>query len=80
MGIAEYGALVMLAHAVPVGLWLARVATHWVLLPLLTFPVSIQLFQALRNVTGKDLNPVLAKTAQVLLAFGVLFAVGIANP
>jgi len=55
--------------------WLA---SAWPLLPLLTVPWAIAVWRALRDREGAPLNETLARTAQLLLLFGGLYAAGIA--
>jgi len=50
----------------------------WLLLPLLSLPLAITLSRTvLGNIAGRDLNPMLKKTGQLLLVFGLLLAVGL---
>ncbi|HVJ14864.1 MAG TPA: 1,4-dihydroxy-2-naphthoate polyprenyltransferase [Polyangiaceae bacterium] len=74
----EYGLLLALAYGVP--LWLAASAAlrPIVVLPLATLPMAISLFMALKRERGRALNPLLARTAKLLLLFGALFSAGIA--
>jgi 1,4-dihydroxy-2-naphthoate octaprenyltransferase len=76
--IYEYGLLLSLAYAVP--LFLATSSAHGrlVLLPLLTLPLARKLMRGVANERGRALNARLAGTAQLLLLFGLLFALGIA--
>jgi len=74
----EYGLLLALAYGVP--LWLAASAAlrPIVVLPLATLPMAISLLMALKRERGRALNPLLARTAKLLLLFGALFSAGIA--
>jgi 1,4-dihydroxy-2-naphthoate octaprenyltransferase len=76
-GVFEYAVLVFVAYATPVVL-LARGMVDWPsLLPLLTFPMALRLVRAVVVREGAELNPILARTAQLSLAYGVLFSVGL---
>ena len=74
----EYHVLSLLAYAVPAVLVALGRLQPWALLPLLTMPMSLQLNRALRSCVGAAHNPLLKRTAQLLLLFGVLWAAGIA--
>jgi 1,4-dihydroxy-2-naphthoate octaprenyltransferase len=76
--IAEYGLLLLAAYAVPVGLWATGRSSAWALLPLVTLPVAATLVRRVATRTGRPLNRVLAATAQLLLAHGLLWAAGLA--
>lgn len=53
------------------------VDSYYILLPLLTIPISIKLVKGVYTQKGKDLNKVLEGTAKLLLLFGLLFIIGI---
>jgi 1,4-dihydroxy-2-naphthoate octaprenyltransferase len=76
--IFEYGFLLALAYAVPLFLATSQVHGRFVLLPLVTLPLARRLMRAVATEQGRALNARLAGTAQLLLLFGVLFALGIA--
>jgi len=76
-GIAEYVLLLLLAYAVPVVLLALGERGPWVLLPLVTAPLAVVLTRWLVTREGVALNPVLGATAQLLLAHGLLFALGL---
>jgi 1,4-dihydroxy-2-naphthoate octaprenyltransferase len=76
-GIAEYVVLLILAWVVPFAIWLNG-RSLYVLLPLVCAPLGVQLAFAVSRKSGAELNPLLGRTAQLLLAFGGLFAAGIA--
>ena len=76
-GIAEYVLLVAAAYAVPAALFLTGRATAWVLLPWLTLPLAAVSTREICTLEGRPLNLTLVRTAKLLLAFGVLFTVGI---
>lgn len=75
---AEYLGLLALAYLVPLGLLLSGLARTPVLLPLVTLPLAVRLARQLAIEEGKVLNRRLAGTAQLLLAHGLLLAVGLA--
>ena len=77
-GIAEYGVLVSAAYAVPAVLALARAASPWVLLPVLSLPLGLRLVRRVAADSGRALNASLVGTARLLLVHAVLFAIGIA--
>lgn len=75
---AEYGLLVLVSYAVPVAMFTRGDAGAAVLAPLITLPFALRLLGEVRSREGAPLNATLAGTAKLLLAFGVLFAIGIA--
>jgi 1,4-dihydroxy-2-naphthoate polyprenyltransferase len=77
--LTEYALLLAVAYAMPVVVLVTRErGSLWVLLPLLTLPLGVRLFQRVRLERGRALNPLLAGTAKLLLIYGVLFSVGLA--
>ncbi len=75
--LVEYGALLLAAYVVPVLLLAAKHAPATVLLPLLTLPLGWRLVRAVARERGRALNPLLKQTALLLLAYGLLFALGL---
>ena len=75
--IAEYAILLGASYAVAIGLAVAY--NHgWLLLPLASLPLAIVRLRSLvRAVTGPEFNDCLAATGKLLLAYGVLFAIGL---
>jgi 1,4-dihydroxy-2-naphthoate polyprenyltransferase len=84
----QYALFAVLAYAVPIVLYVTREspssgATNsrtqlWLLLPLLSLPLAITLVRAvLGGLAGRDLNPMLKRSGQLLLAFGVLLSAGL---
>ena len=63
------------ACALATAIWLG---SAWPLLPLVTLPWAVVVWRALRDREGAPLNETLARTAQLLLVFGTLYAAGIA--
>jgi 1,4-dihydroxy-2-naphthoate octaprenyltransferase len=57
----------------------ASVTTHlWLLLPLLSLPLAVSLVRTiLSGVAGRELNPILKRSGQLLLLFGVLLALAL---
>lgn len=74
----EYGLTILASYAVPVTMWLRGEADVLVALPLLTLPMALSLLNQVRTREGAALNATLASTAKLLLAFGLLFTLGIA--
>ena len=75
--LAQYATLLGVAYVMPIVLWLARDA-HWsVLAPLLTLPIAYSTFTRIVRTRGRGLNALLARTAQVMLMFSILFSLGL---
>jgi 1,4-dihydroxy-2-naphthoate octaprenyltransferase len=75
---AEYVALIGVAYLVPPLMWLAGVASAWVLLAWLSLPLVPSLVRRVRHERGRVLNGVLAGTARLALLYGLGLAVGLA--
>lgn len=75
--LAEYALLLAVAYAVPVALFARGHGTTTILLPLLTLPLGVGLVRAVARERGRALNPLLKRTALLLLAYGLLFALGL---
>lgn len=74
----EYILLLGLAYAIPVSLWLAGWPSAWVLVSWLTLPLALRLARTIyQEVAGSALNRALAGTANLDLAFSILFAIGL---
>ncbi len=74
---AQYALFTALAYLIPTALVLRTPSRRWLLLPLLTLPLGIALVRrVLAGLSGRELNPMLKRTGQLLLAFGVLLAIG----
>jgi len=77
-GVAEYFALIGLSYVVPVLFVVLRWSGPLGLLPLVTLPLAWPLLRTLSVSTdGGTLNRTLAKTAQLVLAFGLLWALAL---
>jgi 1,4-dihydroxy-2-naphthoate octaprenyltransferase len=76
--IMQYALCLAIPYAIPVVHLVARDASPFVLLPLLTSPLAAKLFRAFTTEAGSALNPVLENTAKLLVAYGVLYSIGIA--
>ena len=72
----QYGAMLLCAYAVPVAQWGWMGGSVGLLLPLLSFPVAVNLMRRVASAKGAQLNEVLASTAKLLAIFGVLYAGG----
>jgi 1,4-dihydroxy-2-naphthoate octaprenyltransferase len=72
----EYAALVAVAYAVCLLLWLTGAGPLGVLLPFLTLPWAARLMRRVAAERGASLNEVLAATARLALGFALLFAIG----
>jgi 1,4-dihydroxy-2-naphthoate polyprenyltransferase len=76
--LAEYAALLALAHAVPVGLATLG-GRPWCAIGVATVPWAVVLVRKLvRAVPGPEMNELLGATAKLLLAQSVLVAIGVA--
>jgi len=73
--LGEYVALLVVAYVVPAVLACGHT---WRLLPLVTLPLAVLRVRALvRAVTGPEFNACLAGTAQLLMAHGLAFTIGL---
>lgn len=76
-GIIEYALLLALAYLTPWLLLTVAGIGWWVLLPWLSLPLAVRLLKELRGLQGPALNQTLARTAQLLVWFGLLLSAGI---
>jgi 1,4-dihydroxy-2-naphthoate polyprenyltransferase len=76
-GVAEYWVLLAVSYAVPFLPVLARASYGAGLLPALTLPLALHLARRVARARGAALNPVLARTALLMFAFGVLLGMSI---
>jgi 1,4-dihydroxy-2-naphthoate octaprenyltransferase len=78
-GRIEYVTLVALPFAVPVLLYFVSHFDHFILLPLLSLPLAVApVRKTLTRSDGPGLIEALVGTTRLQLAFGVLFAIGLA--
>ncbi len=73
----EYAALLAAAELSPVALAIFERLGPWVYLPLVTLPWALLLVWRVSREEGRELNGLLARTAQLLLAHGCLLSVGL---
>ncbi|MGD2027243.1 MAG: 1,4-dihydroxy-2-naphthoate polyprenyltransferase [Anaerolineales bacterium] len=74
----QYGILLVVAYLVPLILIFQQLTSPWVLLSFLTIPQAVKLLQVLRSgQSGASLNPTLGQTAQLLLRYCILLAIGL---
>jgi 1,4-dihydroxy-2-naphthoate octaprenyltransferase len=73
-----YLLLLAVAYLAPVWLWWSGRADTWVLLPLLSLPLTLQLAARMRHDSGLALNGSLVRTARLEVVYGLLFALGLA--
>jgi 1,4-dihydroxy-2-naphthoate octaprenyltransferase len=73
----EYTALVAVAYAVPVMLWVSGLSQPGPLLAWTTAPPAILLVRQVWHGSGRALNPVLGGTARLCLWFAIALAAGI---
>jgi 1,4-dihydroxy-2-naphthoate octaprenyltransferase len=73
----EYLACLVGAYLIPLGLWLGRLATPWILLSWLSIPMAAKLVGAIWRDQGGALNNTLAGTGRLTLIYALLFSLGI---
>lgn len=73
----QYTAFVVVSYAIPLVLAISNPSQRWLMLTWLTLPLALGLTRTvLGGLSGRDLNPVLKRTGQLLLVFGLLLAAG----
>lgn len=77
-GVVEYGVLLAIAYVSPLLLVFVDALRWPVLAPLLTLPIGVRLCRQVHRRRGAALNQTLAATAQLLVLFGLLLALGLA--
>lgn len=77
--LAQYAAFLGVAYIVPVVVWATTSARWPVLIPLVSLPLAVRLYQQVATTRGVGLNALLARTAQLMLLFGILFSLGVAT-
>jgi 1,4-dihydroxy-2-naphthoate octaprenyltransferase len=76
--IIEFSLLLLIAYLIPIYLLTVEHFSLWILLPLISFPFSLNLVRIVRETSdGQILNDALARTAKTGLLFNLLFALGI---
>ena len=73
----QFLALLILAYCTTLLLWLGFDFGLAVLLPLVSLPLASRRLVSVYSASGKELNPVLAATAQLSLHFSLLLSIGI---
>tara|TARA_R100001143_G_scaffold63604_1_gene73764 strand:- start:16570 stop:17544 length:975 start_codon:yes stop_codon:yes gene_type:complete len=74
----EYSLLLLLSYVIPIMILIWFEFNLWILLPLLSLPLSIPLLNQIWNHEEKRiLNRTLERTAQFMVLYGVLFSIGI---
>jgi 1,4-dihydroxy-2-naphthoate octaprenyltransferase len=74
----QYSLLVAISYFVPAALALSSPSRRWLLLPWLSAPLAVMLSRRiLGGAAGRDLNPMLERSGQLLLSFGVLLSIGL---
>lgn len=73
----EYVLLLISAYTMPVILWLAGLASGWVLLPVVSLPMALSMIHVIWQTTGSALNQALARTAGLSLFFSLLLSIGL---
>ena len=73
----QFLALLILAYCTTLLLWLRFDFGLAVLLPLVSLPLAARRLVSVYSASGKELNPVLAATAQLSLQFSLLLSIGI---
>jgi 1,4-dihydroxy-2-naphthoate polyprenyltransferase len=76
---AQYALFTALAYLVPTVMGFSGPQSRrWILLPLATAPLAVVLVRRIHGgLSGRELNPMLQRTGQLLLSFGLLFAAGL---
>ena len=74
----QYALMVAVAYASPVVLICWDLASPWAMLTFLSLPFAVGVWHKLRSgLSGQGLNPLLGKTAQVLLLYCILLSIGL---
>jgi len=74
----EYSLLLLLSYVIPFVIMVRLESGLWILLPLLSLPMSIPLMNQIWNHDDKRrLNRTLERTAQFMVLYGALFSIGI---
>jgi 1,4-dihydroxy-2-naphthoate octaprenyltransferase len=73
----EYLLWLILAYALPLGVWLAGLASAWVLLSWLSLPLAASMLRKVWREQGRSLNLVLAGTGRLTLVYALLYSTGL---
>jgi 1,4-dihydroxy-2-naphthoate octaprenyltransferase len=74
----QYTLSTVLAYVIPTALAFAIGRRYWLLLPWLSAPLAASLVRRISSgLAGRELNPLLGRTGQLLLGFGLLLAAGL---
>lgn len=74
----QYAINLVLGYTVPFLLICGKMTSFWALLPIISLPKGVEIWRSLRGgLSGRALNPQLGKTAQVLLVYCLLLAIGV---
>lgn len=73
----EYTIFLLIAAAVPVAEWLLGLSGGKTLLSLVSFVFALRPLMIVRAADGAELNPALPQTSKLLLAYGLLYTVGV---
>ncbi len=73
----EYLVCLLGAYLIPLGMWLLGITSWGVIFTWLSFPLAISQYRKFTRFSGRELNLVLAGTAQLALIFSILFSLGI---
>jgi 1,4-dihydroxy-2-naphthoate polyprenyltransferase len=76
--LSEYRLCLLGAYLVPLGLWVCGRISLGGLLCWLSLPRAVLLYREFARSTGRSLNKTLGGTAQLVLIYSVLFALGVA--
>jgi 1,4-dihydroxy-2-naphthoate polyprenyltransferase len=73
----QYATLLVVAYLVPIAWWGLTRESGLILAPLFSLPLALVVFRKVCQTRGAGLNTLLARTAQIVLIFSLLFATGI---
>lgn len=74
----EYLLMFLIAFAIPPHFYVQMNYNYWILLPFISLPIAIIFVYKIWTETDKtQLNPMLERTAQFMVLFGILFCIGI---
>jgi 1,4-dihydroxy-2-naphthoate octaprenyltransferase len=76
----QYAITLAAAYIVPIIQVISGQTSPMVLLTLLSLPLAVKRYREFTSLTGSALNPVLEKTAKLLVIFGILYAAGFVIP